>query len=266
MAVLKRADADISAKSAVVLDLRDLADQGRRLRQEAQQDAEKIRTEARAERERLIADAADEGHRSGLERGRAEGFDHGREQGRAEARAEAAAKLQSLDAAWAKALDALGASQREWREAARAGVLNLSLEIARRVTRRVVELDPRAVDGPLEAALELVAAGTRPVICVNPADEEAVRDGLPRLARRLDQARDAELLVDEDVSRGSCVVRTAGQGTIDADIETQLERIVDALRPPPGVERVEPIESVARDGTGEDDSSDGSSHAAGGTA
>lgn len=243
MAVLKKSDAESAVRGAIVLDLGDLGDQGRRIRQRAQADAHKIRLEAEAERRKLIKGAAEEGRREGFEQGRAEGFAQGQEQGRAEARAEAAARMQTLDAAWARALDALGASQDAWREAARAGVVNLALDIATRITRRVVEIDPRAVEGPLEAALELVAMNTRAIVCVHPADEAAVRDALPRLARRFDAAKDAELSVDETVTRGSCRVRTAGGGVIDADLELQLERIVSALKPPAGVERVDPISS-----------------------
>ncbi|MEM1185833.1 MAG: FliH/SctL family protein [Planctomycetota bacterium] len=245
MAVLKRADAENT--SVIALDLGDLADQGRRIRQRAQAEAQEIRARAKSERKALIADAAEKGHREGFEKGRVEGFEQGREQGRTEAKAEATARLQTLDAAWARALEAMNASQQEWNQAARAGVMNLALEIARRVTGRVVEIDHRAVEGPLESALSLVGQGTRAVICVNPVDEDAVRDALPRLARRLDTAREAELEIDEAVSRGSCVIRTATRGFIDADIETQLERICDALRPPEGADQVSPIDGAEID-------------------
>jgi flagellar assembly protein FliH len=110
-------------------------------------------------------------------------------------------------------------------------VLSLALTIARRITRRVVELDRGAVEGPLEAALELIAQGTRAVVSVHPDDEAAAREALPGLMSRLDAARDALLEADESVTRGSCVVRTPGGSVIDADLETQIDRIVSALRP-----------------------------------
>jgi len=245
VAVIKRAEADLAAKNAVVLNLGDLAHQGRRIRQAAQSDAQRIRLEAEAERRRLIAGAADEGRREGYDRGLAEGREQGREQGRQEARAEAAARMQTLDAAWARALEAFSASQVEWRAAARAGVLNLALDIAVRLTRRAVEIDPQAIAGPLEAALELVADTTRPIVRVHPADEDAVREALPRLAARLDAAREAVLEIDDKVTRGSCVVRTAGGGEIDADLERQIDRVVSALRPPAGIESPRPIDGSA---------------------
>ena len=244
MAVIKRSDASDAANGAVVLNLGDLAAEGRRIRQRAQQDAHQVRLEAEAERRRLIKGAVEEGRRAGHEQGLRAGRDEGREQGRREARAEAAARLQTLDAAWAKALEAMNSAQVDWQSAARASVLNLALEIARRVTHRVVEVDRLAVEGPLTQAIALVAQGTRPVICVNPADEDAVRECLPRLARRLDAAREAELSIEERVTRGSCVVRTAGGAEIDADLETQLERIVSALKPPAGMEKPRPIDGA----------------------
>ncbi len=235
MAVIKRADAETMTRQAIVLDLGDLARQGERMRQEAASDAQKIRLEAEAHRRKLIRGAADEGRREGFEKGLAEGRAQGLEEGRAQGLAEMTPRLQAVETAWATGLEELGAARGALLSSARTEVLRLALTIAERITRRQVEIDRGAVEGPIEAALELISSATRAVVCVHPDDEAMAREALPKLASRLDAARHAEVRAEAGVARGGCVLRTPGGAIVDADIETQIERVVGALRVGAGI-------------------------------
>jgi flagellar assembly protein FliH len=235
MAVIKRADAETMTRQAIVLDLGDLARQGERMRQEAASDAQKIRLEAEAHRRKLIRGAEDEGRKEGLARGLAEGREQGREEGRAQALAEMQERLATLEAAWAAGLDELNAARGALLASARTEALRLALDIAERITRRQVEIDPGAVEGPIAAALELISVGTRAVVCVHPEDEAAAKEALPKLSARLDAAQHAEVRAEASIARGGCVVRTPGGAVVDADIETQIARVVGALRAGAGI-------------------------------
>lgn len=231
MALIRQNAALRVAQDAIVLDLGDLARQGDAVRAAARKEAEAILTRAAAERERLVAGGREEGLAQGLAEGRAKGEKLGRAAGEEKALAEHKATLATLEAAWNGALDAFEKERSALIEEAGRETVRLAAMIAERVVKRVVAMDGSVVRGQLEAALQLVTRPTRLVVTVNPADEELVRRALPVLAARLAQARDVEVRTDESVSRGGVIARHAGGGWIDAGVESQLDRIVDALLP-----------------------------------
>ena len=86
-------------------------------------------------------------------------------------------------------------------------------------------------------AVQLIAGAERIRIHLAPEDARALRDFLPEVAEHLDTdgtdspAEAIELVPDPDITRGGCIVRTAGgAGEIDARIETQLEEIERQLK------------------------------------
>lgn len=230
MALIKNAHTDSLARDAVVLDLGDLSAQAAAIIERAEREAARIRDQARKERERLIAD----GRREGFEKGMAEGLEQGRQAGREEGRREALEamqeRLQALDARWSAALEDFESNRKRLMVESRTDVLRLAVGIAERVTRRRVELDETAVTAQLEAALEYVLEPTRLAVLVHPEDVEIANAALPQLMARMSTSPHIEVRPEERLTRGDCIVETRG-GEIDARIETQLERIVEALLP-----------------------------------
>lgn len=108
------------------------------------------------------------------------------------------------------------------------GTVELAFAVARRVLRREVECDPGAV---LPLVHELLARGNASAalsIRLSPRDHAhlaSCKDSLAEAAG-LDGLR---LRVDAAIAPGGCVVETE-QGTLDGRLETQLERIEEALR------------------------------------
>jgi len=230
MAVIRSAIAEEQTRSAIVLDLGDIQRQGDAMREEAEREAERIVAEARRERERLISDAREAGHEEGrvdgLEKGRAEGL----EQGRAEAMESSRGEIERLTQSWQEALDAFESARDGLLVSARADVLRLALAIAERIVKRVVEASPDVVQEQIAEALALVLNPTRLIIRVHPEDRAAAEAVAPSLLKRFDGAAHCELVDDDTLSHGSCVVRTE-RGEVDARIETQLERVIGALAP-----------------------------------
>ncbi|MBL8989962.1 MAG: hypothetical protein JNJ48_00110 [Phycisphaerae bacterium] len=232
MALIKHANLGDLSKCAVVLDLGDLQRQADAILSAARQRAAAELDEARRERERLVAGAAEAGHAQGLARGLAEGRERGFEQGRAEALAANQEAIAKLRASWAAALDGWNAQRDGMLDAARRDVVGLAAMVAEKVTRRAVRLDPSAVVDQMREVLALVLRPSRLVVRVNPADRPLVEAALPEAMARFHNAQHVELMDDPGVERGSCVARLAGSdGEIDASIGTQLERIVAELLP-----------------------------------
>ncbi len=245
MALIKHANAKDLTRDAIVLDLGDLHRQGQLLIENAKRRAAEIIKEAEAERDRLIAGAAEKGHAEGFARGLEEGRARGQEEGRAEAAQSTAADLEALRAGWEQALAAFVADRERILTEARDDVLRLALRIAEKVTRRKIETDPAVAAAQLESVLALITRPTALVIAVHPDDRAAIEQALPSLLATLTAApRHVELTDDPTLPRGSCVARTrggddgsggavGGGGEINASIDLQLQRIAEALLPSP---------------------------------
>ncbi|RMH29949.1 MAG: hypothetical protein D6692_03615 [Planctomycetota bacterium] len=231
MGMIRRADLDQITRQGTVMDLSDLRARGDAIISDATREAERIIAAARAERERLLAGADAEGHRQGFERGLGEGREEGRKQGYEEARKSQASNIEAICAGWRSALERFESDREALLSAARAEVVELSVEIAARVIRRVVEIDPSVVLSQVEAVLGAIMRPTRLKLRVHPADLELARMELPSIVSHFELCRHADLVPDPSLERGSCIATTEEGGRIDAAIGSQLDRIVAELLP-----------------------------------
>lgn len=229
MAVIRQSEAGTLSRDAIVLDLGDLARQAEALRQQAQAKAGEILAQARAERERLFEGVEALARREGFEKGYAEGLVKGRADGAAAAMQERADALKSLETAWSDSLAKLDEAHAEALARAGRDVIALAALIVRKVVHRAIETDTTIVVDQLAAALAMVAAPTRVVVSVHPDDLALAREALPRVAANLSNVRQTEVAADSGLARGSCIVRTSEGGTIDASIQTQVDRVIEAM-------------------------------------
>jgi flagellar assembly protein FliH len=200
---------------------------GARILADARRQAEAILAAAHSRADQLTAVA----HTTALEAGRAEGLKVGQEQGRKQAYEQAIADFASRHASVAKALAAaleqFEAQRRGLQSEMERDVIALAGAIARRVTKRVVEIDPACVVENLREALQLISQRNRLEIRLHPADLAEARE----FARHLLPVSDFEsvvFLADESVGRAGAVLRTPG-GEVDATIETQWTRVLDEI-------------------------------------
>jgi flagellar assembly protein FliH len=231
MALIRQANAATMARDAIVLDLGDLAVQGELLRARARADAERIVEQAKAERERLLKGAVEDGRREGMAKGQEEGRKQGQEQGRKEALAAEAQRLKALDEAWQKSLAQFEGERDRMLIEARQDIVRLAGAMGEMVTKRALALEPGRVEDQLGAVLALVSKATHLTVSVHPDDEPLLREALPRLGARLGSSTHIDFVPDSSLERGSCIARTGSGGVIDASIRTQLQRIVEVLLP-----------------------------------
>ena len=105
------------------------------------------------------------------------------------------------------------------------GVLDLACELARKVVRRELSVNTDALQPVLREALGLLAADTKSaVVRLNPLDmevlEPVIRTEFAGLA--------LTLLPDEALSRGGCLVESAGT-VVDGTLEKRWARAVATL-------------------------------------
>jgi flagellar assembly protein FliH len=232
MALIKNADATRLVRRAIVFDLDDVDREARRLIDDARAEARAIVEEARAaaRREREAAVAA--GRQEGVERGLAEGLEQGRAEGRQEVLEALQPRIDQLVQAWQEALESWESRRHELLHQGREDVLAFAFTLARKIVHRVVEIDGQVAAGQVEAALALVSRPSALEVAINPEDRAVVEAILPGLVTAIGRCEDVSLRDDPAMTRGGCRVSTAG-GAIDATIETQLERLADALLPAP---------------------------------
>ncbi|MCW5775129.1 MAG: hypothetical protein KIS87_01610 [Phycisphaeraceae bacterium] len=229
MALIRANQAGPMAARAAAMNLGDLAQRASLMRDAALAEAERIIADARASIDadavHIRARAAEEGRAEGLARGLAEG----REQGRREAFEESKHRLAALETAWTDALHAFEARRDSMLVEAKRDVLELALEIGRRVAKRVAQTDPAVAAEQVREALVLVTRPSRLRVSAHPDDLPVLRDVMPALLERFGGAAHAELRPDPTLGRGSCVLETDRGGIIDASIDAQLERIAAAV-------------------------------------
>jgi flagellar assembly protein FliH len=211
--------------------MRDIEEQARAILFCAQQEADQMRAEAQAEGERLRAAA----HAQGLAEGRAEGLAEGGEQGRAaghqEALAEARGELADLISALSAAALELDESRHRLETEAIQDVVALSVAIARRVTKRQAAMDVGVLAENLAESMKLVVHAADVRIAVHPAQKQALAELLPQLQLQWPALDHVEITEDASLTAGGCRIITRG-GQIDADIDGQLDRVIENLLPP----------------------------------
>lgn len=107
------------------------------------------------------------------------------------------------------------------------GVVKLVMAIAEKVIGSIAAERPEVIRDVVRQALER-SLGDRITVRVNPEDYKKIHDGSYEFRDVLDRTKRLHFKEDETVSKGGCIVETE-VGTIDAQIETQMEAIKKAL-------------------------------------
>lgn len=216
-----KADRNEAARPrAMAMKLSDIADRARRIVLDARKDAARIVAEARSTAEQVEREARERGYAEGLA------------QGGAQASAADGANAGHRDEDGLRELaertcDRLSAARESLMAAARRDVLDIAIRLAERIVGRVAATDVEAARDNLAKALELASPGAA-CVYVNPAQLDRLRDGCGDLLDALGRGGDVRFTADPDVSPGGVRVE-AGEGEIDATIETQLDNIAEAL-------------------------------------
>jgi flagellar assembly protein FliH len=210
--------------------MRDVEDQARALLQGARRTAERLLVEAQRAGDEIRNRARDEGMAEGMDAGPNRGLEEGRAKGRQEALDEHRTQFTEALTALTAATQSLDASRADLESAALREVVELSVAIARRVTKRQGVIDPGVLTENLREAMKLVVKGSDVSVAFHPSQRQALEAVLPVLKLEFPKLQHVELVDDSSVGPGGCRI-TAGQGQIDADLDTQLDRIAQDLLP-----------------------------------
>lgn len=224
---------DSAGAGARPLDLLDIDADVRRIVGASRAEAEGIVAEARRRAASILQDAQRRGYAEGLSRGRAEGAAEGRRAAEEKALQHLHAGQDELLALARKTVDELAAAKAQLLQQARGELLELAVELARKIVARVAATDVEAARANLQKALELAEAAGELAIHVNPGQKADLERRLPELAEMLHVRGRVTLVADERISAGG-VRLLCGPGEIDATIETQLANVVEALLGPGG--------------------------------
>jgi flagellar assembly protein FliH len=168
---------------------------------------------AREQAARVLAAA-----HSAAEEDRRQGFEQGLAEGREAARAE-----------MTEILVRAREEAEELRNASKEAAIPIARRMAERIVGRALELHPSLIADIAAQALAASRARSGPVtLRVHPIDLQALQQERPRLAARFAGAIDLQLVGDEGIAQGGCIIETT-VGRLDARLGHQLDAIEKAL-------------------------------------
>ena len=202
-----------------------------------EQEAEEIVRKARLAAGRLLADARhtaeamrQRGLAQGLEEGRRQGREEGFKAGRDQAVAEHRQKLILAVQAFSAAAQAIEDSRCRLESEGLEDVIRLAIEIARRVCRIRGQADPRVTTAAAVEALRIASHASDVRVAVHPSQKATLESALPQIRTQLPTLGHVAIVEDASLPPGGCRLYTAA-GLVDADLETQIERIAAELLP-----------------------------------
>ncbi|MER3472492.1 MAG: hypothetical protein C4335_00350 [Armatimonadota bacterium] len=181
-----------------------------------------------AEAKRVLAEAhrqADQMRQDAVRKGYADGLQMGREEGQREYQQ----AIESLRAEVQKLVDAILAERQRLWEQMEPQVIDMVLEIARKVLREEIQARREATLSIIKHALRRVADTEHVRIRVHPDDLHIAREHREDFLAVCDGVKQIEIIDDQRVGGGGCIIETA-RGTIDASLRTQMQSVEKALR------------------------------------
>jgi len=109
-------------------------------------------------------------------------------------------------------------------------VLEMSVDIAKKIIKRELEQDPSIILDSIQTLLkQLSKEETKITLKVNPVQVSLIKSEIPEMMNNA--GLDAKIMVvpEEGITEGGCLLTTSN-GVIDATIETQLSVISEALK------------------------------------
>lgn len=246
MALIKSKQADALIHDAIVLDLGDLRRQANLLQEKAtadaaaiveraHQDTQHIRTAAdqrTAQAETLCEEAEKRGFEEGFAKGHEAGLEAGRLAGHEAALKQTNEALEQLQTAWIAAANQWDSDRMRMLQEARESMLHVAVEMAQKIVHRVPQVDPTIVVDQVAQAVRHIADPQDAKVHVHPQDMAMIEEALPSILKKLGVAAHLHLIEDTECEPGGCVV-TAGSGRVDAQLDAQLQRLVEAMLPLP---------------------------------
>ena len=227
MGVIKSTDAPLSLSP---FSMADIEKQAKLILLRARQQADQLLAAAQAEADLLKQQAASEGAADGRRQGLVQGLEEGKKAGHQQALNEHRAQFQQALQSLTNAMLEVERHRSELEANALAEVVRLALAIAQRVAKRQGVLDPDVLTANLHEAMKLVVAKTDLRIAIHPRQRKTLDAAIPQLQLHWPQLQHVRVVEDATVAPGGCKVLSEN-GSIDADLQTQLDRVAAELLP-----------------------------------
>jgi len=109
-------------------------------------------------------------------------------------------------------------------------ILEISIDIARKIIKKEIEQDPDLVLGLIMDVLKTISKEEPKVtIKVNPSQLALARENLPKMITTIGLDAKVNIISDDTIEEGSCILQTKN-GIVDATVDTQLEIIKEAFK------------------------------------
>lgn len=199
-----------------------------------QEEAQTIHDDAEAEASRIVSDAeqkaseitreAERSANDAQEDARRAGFEEGREKGFEEGQAEHERLVERLHVIINKAID----RRNEIIEESETQIVNLVVQIAKKVVKVISENQRNVVVNNVVQALRKLKEKTDVIIRVNIGDLEMVTNHVQDIIERVEREHHITVAEDSTVDPGGAIIET-DFGEIDARIASQLQEIEDRI-------------------------------------
>ncbi len=136
--------------------------------------------------------------------------------------------LETLLPAIREVIGALGYEKERWLKHWERETVHLAAAMAACVIRREVSQAPESSVDLVREALQLAMGSGRLRLLLSPSDFESLGDRTDRLANEFAELAPTDIVADESIRAGGCRVVTEF-GTLDQNIDTQLQRIEEEL-------------------------------------
>jgi len=226
--LLKANDFGKGLKKGETFSFRDIAAEARQIMESAHRERDRIIAKAQADVEQVRREATERGYRKGYDEGVVAGREAGSSEALAEARQEFSQNCNSALTCLKEALEQLDQQKQQVLWQAEQSLVKLSIDIAGQIVKCVVAENPDVAGANVKAALEMVARGSDVVVKVNPGDISYLESMLADDKDVLGKYNNIKIEQDMKIANGGCVL-LAGQGQIDAQIDTQIGHIVKEL-------------------------------------
>lgn len=108
-------------------------------------------------------------------------------------------------------------------------ILEISVDIAKKVIKKEVETDPQVLINTIVDVLKTVSKNEPKInIRVRPQAVQFIKDTVPNIAYQFGIEAKINIVADPSIEEGGCIFQT-NNGIVDASIDTQLEIIKKAL-------------------------------------
>ena len=109
-------------------------------------------------------------------------------------------------------------------------ILEISVDIARKIIKKEVEQDPQIIlDSIVEVMRTISKEESRITVKVNPLQADLVKTELPEYISSMGVDAKITVLADDTIEEGGCILNT-NNGIVDASLDKQLDIIREALK------------------------------------